>query len=67
MPNWDWQGLNTVKGSSTTIVATLRWRAAPLIFLPETDGSNGLHAHLPVNVVFDFDIDVTGSLGVNKA
>ena len=38
-------------------LTTLHWRAAPLIFLTGT----------PVNVEFDGDVDMTGSLGVYKA
>ena len=39
------------------------------IFDGNCDGQNGLHTHLPVNVAFDGEgeIDVTRSLGVNKA
>ena len=37
------------------------------LFDGNCDGQNGLHTHLPMNVAFDGDVDMTESLGVNKA
>ena len=56
-----------LKGSSTPTVTTLRWRAAPLIFLTET--VTGRMGCIPIrlsNVAF-FTLTVTLTLGVNRA
>ena len=37
------------------------------LFDRNCDRQNGLPTHLPINIAFDIDVDVTGSLGVNKA
>ena len=37
------------------------------LFDGNCDRQNGLHTHLSVNVAFDGDVDLTGSLAVNQA